>query len=58
MINTGKKEIIRQLKEQADEEREWLMEHTSPDVPANLFEVHARAYNIIRTKIATIDKCW
>ena len=54
----GKKRLLDNLRKKADQMREWMSEHTSPDVPASEFVKVANMYAIICTRIYIIEKQW
>lgn len=54
----GKKKLLSKLREEADELRAWMLEHTSPDVSAEEFEKVSNRYAILCTRISTIEKQW
>lgn len=55
---SGKQSIIQKLRGEADELREWLFSHTSPDTRASEFDKYANRYAIVCTKIYIIEKQW
>lgn len=58
MFYTGKDKLIRRLREEADELRQWMHSHTSPDTGAAEFCRVANDYAIICTRIYIIEKQW
>ena len=54
----GKKKLVQRLRDEADEIRTWMHEHTSPETRASEFAVYANKYAIICTRIYIIEKQW
>lgn len=58
MDYSGKKKIVSRLREEADELRQWMYSHTSPDTDAAEFCRVANDYAILCTRIYIIEKQW
>lgn len=58
MDTLGKRKLIQQLKDEAEELRQWLYSHTSPDTPIKEFDAVANRYAIVCTRIYIVDKQW
>ena len=54
----GKTRILETLRTEAEELRDWMYNHTSPETSAAEFEEVARKYAVICTRIHIIDKQW
>lgn len=54
----GKKKLVQRLREEADELRTWMYEHSSPETSASEFDKYANRYAIVCTKIYIIEKQW
>lgn len=54
----GKNKLLQSLRDRAEELRQWMYEHTSPDTPAKEFVEVANQYAIIQTRIYIIEKQW
>jgi hypothetical protein len=54
----GKDKILAALRQEAKELREWMSEHTSPDVPFKEFIEVANKYAIVCNRIHTIETQW
>lgn len=54
----GKKKLVDKLREEADELRAWMHDHTSPETRASEFAEYANRYAIVCTKIYIIEKQW
>ena len=55
---SGKQAIIKSLREEADNLREWMLEHCGTETSAAEFEKVANRYAIICTKVSVIEKQW
>lgn len=54
----GKKKLLERLRDEAEDLRQWMYQHTSPDTRAAEFETVANRYAIICTRIYIIEKQW
>lgn len=58
MNYSGKKKIVSRLRKEADELRQWMYSHTSPDTRSAEFCRVANDYAILCTRIYIIEKQW
>lgn len=54
----GKNRLLERLRDEAEDLRQWMYSHTSPDTRAAEFETVANRYAIICTRIYIIEKQW
>ena len=54
----GKETILFNLRQQPEELRTWMYEHSTPDTRAAEFCAIANEYAILCVKISTIEKHW
>lgn len=54
----GKKNLVERLRSEADDIRQWMYSHTSPDTSAAEFERMANRYAILCTRAYIIEKQW